>query len=181
MESVLPINPMPVLFTDMDGLVRFARLRAKRDIFDGRETPRAGRYLRMCSHVYSIASDISARMIYSRDSGHHSGGWWKNPDYERCYHLSISFCVNPTDAPLPFDRKEAQKIANAFFEGDTRLCWVEPPYTDRGKACGVHHYRLFCDEQWKPILPRGEVYSKQFTERGWKSFSDIHGEERERG
>lgn len=39
---------------------------------------------------------------------------------------------------------------------------------------GVYHYRLFCDEAWKPIMPRGEVYSTQFTERGWKSFSDLH-------
>lgn len=38
----------PIIFTDIDGLVRFAHLRAKRDFFDGRDTPRANRYMRMC-------------------------------------------------------------------------------------------------------------------------------------
>lgn len=171
-------NSRPVIFVDMDGLVRFARLRAKRDFFDGPQTSRAQRYMRMCSHLFSIAPDISARVILTRDTGHHTGGWWKNPDYERCWHLSVSFCVNPTDAPLPFDRKEAQRIAEAIFNGDARLCWIEPPYTEYGKRADVYHYRLWCDEAWKPMLPRGEVYSKQFTERGWKSFSDLHGEER---
>lgn len=41
----------------------------------------------------------------------------------------------------------------------------------------VHHYRLFCDKAWKPILPRGEVYSKDWTPADWKSWSDVHGVE----
>jgi hypothetical protein len=46
-----------------------------------------------------------------------------------------------------------------------------------GRQYDVHHYRLFADKQWRPLLPRGEVYSKEFTERGWKSFGEIHGHE----
>lgn len=172
--SFLINQPMPVLFADLDGMVRFARLRAKRDFFDGRETPRAARYIRMCSHLFSVSPVYSARLIFTRDTGHHSSGWWKNPDYERCWHLSISFCVNPTDQPLLYDKKEGQRIAEAFFQGEVRRCWIEPPYTDQGKRAGVHHYRLFCDQGWQPIVPRGEVYSREFTERGWKSFSDLH-------
>ena len=42
------------------------------------------------------------------------------------------------------------------------------------KRAEVYHYRLFCDEGWQPIMPRGEVYSTQFTELGWKSFSELH-------
>lgn len=37
----------------------------------------------------------------------------------------------------------------------------------------VQHWRLFADEHWNPILPRGEVYSSKFTEIGWKSASEI--------
>jgi len=168
-----------MLFTDLGPLVQFARLRAKRDAYDGRPTKRNMALMRMCAHLYAINPEVSARMIYTRDVGHHSNGWWKNPDYERCLHLSISFCVNPTDAPLPFDAKQAQKIAEAFFEGDTRKCWVEPPYSPEGKRNEVYHYRLFCDAGWQPILPRGEVYSRELTEAGWKSFSDIHGIKRD--
>jgi hypothetical protein len=167
---------MPLLFSDLAPLVRFAKLRAQRGVYDGRVDARSARLLRQCAHLYSIEPDRSARLIYTRDAGHHSSGWWKNPDYERCLHLSISFCVNPTDAALPFDRKQAQRIAEAFFEGDARKCWVEPPYSPEGKHCGVHHYRLFCDLSWMPLLPRGEVHNAYFTEAGWRSFSEVHGD-----
>lgn len=166
---------MPFLFTDLGPLVRFAKLRADRDVYDGIVGPRTARIINQCRHLYSINPEVSARLIYTRDIGHHSSGWFKNPDYERCLHLSISFCVNPTDAPVPFDKKTGQKIAEAFFEYETRKLWIEPPYSPEGKRADVHHYRLFCDERWNPIIPRGEVYDKTLTEVGWKSFSEIHG------
>lgn len=174
-QLILPHQPWPVFFTELLPLVSFAKLRAKRGIYEGRADKATMQLIRRCSHLYSINPEVSARLIYSRDRGHHSNGWWKNPDYERCLHLSISFCVNPTDQALPFDRRHAQTIAEAFFESDTRKCWVEPPYSSEGKHADVHHYRLFCDQSWTPILPRGEVYNRDFTEVGWRSFSEIHG------
>lgn len=60
-----------------------------------------------------------------------------------------------------------------YFE-NRRLLWCEAPYSEQGKRNEVYHYRLFCDKNWQPIMPRGEVYSKQFTELGWKSFSELH-------
>jgi len=62
----------------------------------------------------------------------------------------------------------------AKFCDDRRLLWIEPPYSPEGRRSDVHHYRLFCDEHWQPIKPRGEVYSTDFTEKGWKSFSELH-------
>lgn len=106
-------------------------------------------------------------LIFTRDVGHHTSGWWKNPDYERCYHLSISF-------PGGRSRKKEQYILQKLFRGNCRLLWCEPPYSSEGKKAEVYHYRLFCNEGWEPIMPRGEVYSTQFTELGWKSFSEIH-------
>lgn len=164
-----------ILFTDLGPLVAFARLRAQRRFYDGTNLPANMALMQLCAHLYAINPEVSARMIYTRDIGHHSGGWWKNPAYERCVHLSVSFCVNPTDAPLPFDRKEAEKIALAFFGDDCAKAWVEPPVTPEGIKCGVYHYRLFCDEGWQPIMPHGEVYSKDDTPPRWKSFSEIHG------
>jgi hypothetical protein len=52
--------------------------------------------------------------------------------------------------------------------------WVEPPFSDHGKSMDVWHYRLFTDENWQPIKPKGEVYNTQFTEKGWKSFSELN-------
>lgn len=107
------------------------------------------------------------QIIFTRDTGHHSGGWWKNPDYERCYHLSISF-------PCGRNKHDLNKIIDNLFGHNKKMIWIESPYSQHGKTADVWHYRLFCDENWKPIIPRGEVYSTQFTEMGWKSFSEIH-------
>ena len=159
-------------FTRLEPLVQFARARALLRPYDGSMDMEL---MRHCAHLLGLSPRESARLIYTRDEGHHMGGWWKNPDYERCLHLSVSFCVNPTDAPLAFDRRQAERIARAFFGDDTPKAWVEPPYSAKGIICGVHHYRLFCDPGWCPLLPRGEVYSKANTPPGWKSFSEIHG------
>ena len=52
----------------------------------------------------------------------------------------------------------------------TRLCdgRVRTP-TNRTRRCD----RPLCDTHWRPILPRKEVYSKDFTELGWKSASEV--------
>lgn len=160
------------LFTKLFPLVAFARQRAMLRPYDGREDMAL---MRHCAHLYAINPRVSASLIYTRDVGHHLNGWWKNPDYERCMHLSISFCENPTDKPVPFMRPEAEKIARAFFGADVAKLWVEPPVSDKGIARGVHHYRLFCDAAWTPILPHGEVYSRENTPPGWQSFSELHG------
>lgn len=111
--------------------------------------------------------------IFTRDVGYHSSGWWKNPDYERCYHLSISFFDPATIAPMPQDKALANRLVKAFYTRYAKWVWCEPPYSESGKRQDVWHYRLFCDAGWQPIRPRGEVYSKELTEAGWHSFSDV--------
>lgn len=126
-------------------------------------------YVRACTQ---IDRRTGTKLLFTRDAGMHSCGWWKNPDYERCYHLSLSFSNPITGQPRPKNKKLTEEWINAFFSDDKRFLWIEPPcYTD-GKSLDVWHYRLFCDPAWQPIKPRGEVYSKEFTERGWKSYSD---------
>ena len=73
------------------------------------------------------------------------------------------------------DIRKLEHILEKFFGNNRRLLWCEPPYSKQGKQAEVYHYRLFCNENWQPIMPRGEVYSKQFTEQGWKSYSELHG------
>lgn len=104
-------------------------------------------------------------IIFTRDIGHHESGWWKNPDYERCYHLSISFLGER-------NIKNLNKLLDGLFGANKKLIWEEPPYSKEGKAKEIWHYRLFCDANWKAILPRGEVYNTDLTEIGWKSFSE---------
>jgi hypothetical protein len=165
-----------ILFSTTDALVPFAKRRAMRlACYDGRVTDDNMWLMHRCSHLLAISPIESAAIIFTRDIGHHSSGWWKNPDYERCFHLSISFLVNPTDEPLPFRPKIGERIAKAFYGEDVRKVWCERPYSEEGKIRDVHHYRLFCDPLWTPILPRGEVYRKDETPAGWLSFSELHG------
>ena len=166
---------MPMLFASLDDLVPYAKRRAMRAFYTGEANARNLAVIASCGHLLALSPIESCRLIFTRDMGHHMGGWWKNPDYERCWHLSISFCVNPTDAPLPYRKRFAETVARAFFGDACRLAWVEPPYSERGKKLGVHHYRLFCDPSWSPILPKGEVCDRSRTPAEWKSFSEIHG------
>lgn len=113
-----------------------------------------------------LIEELGCQVIFTREEGYHSSGWWKNPDYERCYHLSVSF-------PGGRDVKRTAKLVDLIFGANHKLLWVEPPYSKEAVKAEVWHYRLFCNEFWQPVKPRGEVYSTQFTERGWKSFSDV--------
>lgn len=127
-------------------------------------------YLNYCSGVHET---LGTKLIFTRDEGYHSSGWWKNPDYERCYHLSLSFFDIFTGEPGPRNEKLTAQWVDAFFGENKKFVWCEPPYSPDGLSRTVWHYRLFCDPAWQPIHPRGEVYSKTFTEKGWKSFSEI--------
>ena len=162
-------------FISLASLVANARLAAAGWLYDGRCTPETIARLQRCGWFYLDPVGEVARLIYTRDVGHHSGGWWKNPDYERCLHLSISFVDRRTGEPQDFDTERADKIAAAFWADDRRKAWIEKPYSDEGKSNRVWHYRLFCDPAWSPIQPRGEVYSKDDTPADWRSFSEIHG------
>ena len=136
---------------------------AKKGLFNGKEETVP--YLELCRW---FVERIDAIVIMTRDEGYHSCGWWKNPDYERCYHVSISY-------PGGTNFKKTEWLLAQLFGTARRLMWCEPPYSKEGKSADVYHYRLFCDKDWNPIMPRGEVYNTQFTERGWKSFSELHG------
>ncbi len=133
----------------------------------------------MCPYfLASKAHDMStgAILIFTRDIGMHSCGWWKNPDYERCYHLSISYRDILTWGMKPQDKKISFRYVKAFFGDEYKKLWCEPPAYQEGRASDCWHYRLFCDENWQPIKPRGEVYSKELTEAGYKTFSEIQYE-----
>lgn len=134
---------------------------AKRGIWDGRTETQ---YFTECSW---LIDRYPATVLFTKEEGYHTGGWWKNPDYERCWHLSISFRSGT-------EKKALADILLYLFGQYKNLLWVEPPHSEAGKKLGVWHYRLFCDENWTPIKPRGEVYDTHFTEIGWKSFSEVN-------
>lgn len=161
-------QPDPRLVVDM-------RIAAARMVYDGRNTEAARRHINRCTRYHA---PTQTTLIYTRDAGMHASGWWKNPDYDRCQHLSISFIAFHADGfdRLPHERKLAEKWCRMFFGEHVNELWIEGPFSDEGKASDVYHYRLFCDPAWQPILPRGEVYSRDWTPADWKSWGDLHGD-----
>lgn len=155
-------------------IARVLQVAATDMLITGRMTPAEQAHIRRCHHD----SDLTrTRIIFTRDTGHHSSGWMKNPDYERCFHLSLS--EYPADVItrghlLEFHEPRTQALwLRAFFGEHARLTWCETAKSPEGIKRGVLHWRLFADAHWKPILPRGEVYSTEFTEKGWKSASEL--------
>jgi hypothetical protein len=157
----------------MDAVVVAMRAVAARGAFEGRlDTPRERAYLRACTRD---DLETGARLIFSRDAGHHASGWFKNPDYERCWHLSMSPLAGRivTAEPRELARDVVLAWVRAFFADATRHVWAESPKSAAGLAAGVWHWRVFCDAAWMPLAPRGEVYSSEFTEKGWRSASEV--------
>jgi hypothetical protein len=163
------------LAEDMAATAAELRRRALIGIFDGRQTIASQIYIRSCRVVHDLTRTT---ILFTRDTGHHTSGWWKNPDYERCWHLSLSPAPSLLLIPgrpqvADLDAKVERAWVETFFGFDAPSLWIEPPYSDVGKARHVWHYRLFCNEAWSPIVPRDEVYSKDWTPAGWLSFGDV--------
>lgn len=150
-------------------LVANAKHVANQYTFDGTGNPQSRYVLQRCTHVDPCSGTA---VMFTRDTNHHVSGWWKNPMYERCYHLSLSYRDVQTGQFAPHDHRLSEKWLKAFFGSDVRWVWCEPPTSRQGKATDTWHFRLFCDEGWQPHKPQGEVYSRELTEAGWLSFSD---------
>ena len=150
------------------------RRTAERGVHIGQDTLAARFYITRCRRVHHSTQTV---LIFTRDAGHHSSGWMKNPDYERCWHLSTSPApsrlILPGRARAELDRKVQAAWLDVFFGAGLRYVWSESPKTPQGKAQGVWHWRLFCDSAWRPLKPRGEVYSTELTELGWRSASQV--------
>lgn len=151
-------------------IARYMRREAFTGTTDGRESTAMWAYLARCRRT-----TYGTTVIFTRDEGMHTSGWMKNPDYERCLHLSLSPAPRALWTPdtPDLDRKTVVGWLHAFFGDDARLALAESPKSAAGRKVGVWHWRLFCDAAWQPIHPRGEVYSTEWTELGWRSASEL--------
>jgi hypothetical protein len=97
---------------------------------------------------------LSTFVLFTFDVGHHASGWFRNSDYDRCFHLSVS---HPDLSGPPGTRlcdvtvEEIRAWAIAAFGEDRRLSWFEPRYAAskyiRERARGLIHF----DDQEEPI------------------------------
>lgn len=158
-----------IITKDMEQLRQRMKAHAHTGTFDGRQSNMHTFYFRQARQIH-MPSGTS--LLFTRDAGHHSSGYWKNPDYERCYHLSLSFwdLTGEIPVPRPFEEQTAEVWVRLFYRQNITYVWEEP-MTEKLPG-EVRHYRVFCDPKWYPIIPRKEVYSKDYTPAGWKSWSD---------
>lgn len=123
--------------------------------------------------------EVWTSLIFSRDRMHHSVGWWRNAEYEYCFHLSLAY-FDATDARLAraglkrpdscrteqVDKREENYWGRLFFRDNAALAWHEPGGADpryTAEEARRHaqkaHLRVFLDpETFEPFLPSGEVY-----------------------
>lgn len=165
-------------FTDKwtkDNIVLWHKRQANLSTYNGIVTPRSKLYTDSCISGYRPDGTI---ILFTRDCEMHDCGWWKNPDYNQCLHLSLSY----RDPKTGLFRGKHQSLTDEwlelfyelFYGPLQRLMWTEPPYYPEGKRADVWHYRVFYDRTWSaPLLPRGEVYSKKWTPAHWLSYSDL--------
>ena len=130
----------------------------------------SGKVVQRCRGLHVPSGSM---VVYTRDAGMHTCGWWKNPDYNQCLHLSLSFIDPITRQRRDRDKRMSDEWVELFFGNNKRLLWVESPFSEDGKKLDVWHYRLFVSPDFSaPILPRKEVYSRDFIPKGWQSWSD---------
>ena len=128
-------------------------------------------YVQSCMASYQD-EDLTHYVQFTRDRGMHDCGWWKNPTYNQCFQLSLSF-RDVYDEHVAQQHDLAREWTRLFFGEHVNLLWIEPPYYEAGKIADVYHYRLLTNLNWQPIMPQGEVYSTDWTPKGWLSFSDL--------
>lgn len=141
---------------------------AVQDPWDGRGAVGRGHRAR----VQSVAEPaLAASVLLTLDHGAHlNAGWWRNSEYETCWHLSLVGFVRgqylaggPVVATLP--REEVAAWGLAVFGEAVSMAWNEPPAAEhdayRTAEASRHtwHTRLFIDQHMQPILPTGEVYT----------------------
>lgn len=103
--------------------------RAKRVVLYGTEV---GEEQAQVGRCFMLHRGTATRVLFTRDAGMHTSGWMRNPDYERCLHLSLS------PAPMEPETLASQEEIEVFwvraFFGDTRRwTWMEGPKSVEGK------------------------------------------------
>jgi hypothetical protein len=116
--------------------------------------------------------ELTVCLLLSRDKMHHSVGWWRNAEYEYCWHLSLSardrlaFAARRPSGYEELPQDEVRYWATLIFGEHVDKLWNEPGGTDprlepaeKRRNALIWHLRLFLDPETKqPFIPTGEVY-----------------------
>lgn len=120
------------------------------------ETPAHPRHRMLASALLEPGRLTSLLLTF--DVGYHACGWWKNSDYDRCWHLSLT---HPAGQHLETpDEREVFAWAERLWREHASKAWIEGAASslDVYRLPNVVHARLFVGAHDEPIIPEGEVY-----------------------
>lgn len=143
--------------------LRRLRRRAVEDPWDGREVPQAHRITARSV----LDPDVGVSLLLTYDRGYHASGWWRNSQYDTCWHASL-VCLDLT-GPRPVHTDPVDRVVRAWmhalFGEWMRHAWIEPPaapgdpHRNAPASKYATHVRIFTDRgPLRPITPVGEVY-----------------------
>lgn len=107
--------------------------------------------------------DIVVSIIASLDTGTHASGWWRNSEYDSCWHMSLC-ALEPGVRFVDLPDIDLRQWSRAVFGEHVSKSWTEPPasktdaYRDAPASAYTTHVRVFLNRQGIPIQPTGEVY-----------------------
>lgn len=103
-------------------------------------------------------------VIASHDQGTHASGWWRNSDYDRCWHLSMC-AQHHADGLVDLPAADLRAWAEGVYGRHLAIAWTEPPaskidvHRNAPASPYTTHVRVFLDREGNPIQPEGEVYT----------------------
>jgi hypothetical protein len=180
-SGIAPTRSAPDVEPHDMAIARAMRFKARRGWYTGDEASLQAFGARQITPA-ATEPELTMSLTLSRDRMHHSVGWWRNAEYEYCWHLSVAAKAVPFPpsqtmwASVDFDwipRDEVRYWSHAIFGEHVDKLWFEPGGTDprltRQEAlthAKFWHMRLFLDpelldargEPHVPFIPAGEVY-----------------------
>lgn len=114
-----------------------------------------------------VDPDVGISLLVTLDQGYHASGWWRNSEYDQCWHASL-VCMDATTNPPSFTDpivNVTRAWTQVLFGAQMRHAWIEPPaspldvYRNARASQYTTHVRIFIDRKTRlPITPKGEVY-----------------------
>lgn len=108
------------------------------------------------------------RVMLTRDAGMHSSGWLRNPEFERCFHLSLSPFPDDVHVTIPHVEATRSRIEAAWV----RTVYREhtPVYVARAAVHGRRE--AAAGRALAPVLQ-----PRVAAELGWRSASQVLAED----
>lgn len=154
----------------------------KQQLIWAKQTPWTGKGIVPQRHRMVVDSltepGLLLSILITYDTGTHASGWWKNSEYNSCWHLSMvgmasrkRLVTNGSEYET-VPELERRAWGHVVFGEHVAKAWNEPPASvfdpHRNAPASSHtwHARVFTDREGHAIIPKGEVYTLRPWDEG---------------